>query len=124
MVNIIIQVETCTLHFRPYEFIINTNNRSYGYEIDVWSTGCIIGQILGGECLFQGTSSDEVIKDMCKKLGTPKNVNKNYQYIGFPDLEEKYPKELELIYKMLKYDIKERISMAEALLYWDTHIIS
>lgn len=43
----------------------------YGTEIDVWSAGCIMVELLTLEPIFPGDSSQEQLIEIIKILGTP-----------------------------------------------------
>lgn len=47
------------------------NATDYGTEIDVWSVGCIIVELLTLEPIFPGDSSQEQLIEIIKILGTP-----------------------------------------------------
>jgi len=122
---------TCSFQFRPIEFIFWEHDRNYGYELDIWSTGCVIGHILKGDYLFMGSTKSDIILDIVKTLGPPSdrelyymidNYYHMYNHEGCPDLEKKYPVEMQLIYKMLNYDKTKRITLPQALQFWEQNI--
>jgi len=39
--------------------------------IDIWSIGCVIGEMLLGSPLFQGESTEDQLVEIIKVLGTP-----------------------------------------------------
>jgi glycogen synthase kinase 3 beta len=43
----------------------------YGTEIDVWSAGCVMVELLTLEPIFPGDSSVEQLIEIMKILGTP-----------------------------------------------------
>jgi glycogen synthase kinase 3 beta len=43
----------------------------HGLEIDMWSAGCIIVELLTLEPIFPGDSSQEQLIEIIKILGTP-----------------------------------------------------
>lgn len=47
------------------------NSTTYGCEIDMWSAGCIIVELLTLEPVFPGDSSMEQLIEIIKILGTP-----------------------------------------------------
>lgn len=63
--------EDVPLACRPLELMLG--QASYGPEVDMWSVGCILAELLLGKALFTG--KDEV--DQCKKIvylcGCPTN---------------------------------------------------
>nr|AEX63176.1 putative serine_threonine protein kinase [Moumouvirus Monve] len=95
--------------------------------MDVWSCGCIIGAILRGDHLFKSGHESSFMHDVFKIFGTPTenyypqviqwpNFPKNitiYPFKGFTDLDQKYPNQTKILYKMLSYDPDERPNIAE-----------
>lgn len=47
----------------------------YGKEIDLWSLGCILGELLSLEPLFPGTSDIDQLSRLVKVLGSPTEEN-------------------------------------------------
>lgn len=43
--------EVVTQYYRSPELLMGTNH--YGYEIDIWSVGCIFAELLSRRILFQ-----------------------------------------------------------------------
>jgi serine/threonine protein kinase len=59
-----------TLWYRAPELLIK--KREYGPEVDVWSIGCIIGEMLQkGMPLFQGSDELNQFKLICELIGYP-----------------------------------------------------
>ena len=46
-----------TLWYRPPELILGISR--YGSEVDIWSAGCIFGELLSGETLFPNYNNNE-----------------------------------------------------------------
>lgn len=104
----------------------------YHSEIDMWSIGCIIVELLTLEPIFPGDSSQEQLIEIIKILGTPPskyielyNQEKNVEY-KLPEIKanpwslvlQKYKPEKELvdlIEKILIYEGKKRLKPFEAL---------
>ncbi|XP_031472546.1 shaggy-related protein kinase beta [Nymphaea colorata] len=59
----------CSRYYRAPELILNST--SYGCEIDMWSAGCIIVELMTLEPVFPGDSSIEQLIEIIKILGTP-----------------------------------------------------
>uniref|UniRef100_A0A0D6QX55 cyclin-dependent kinase n=1 Tax=Araucaria cunninghamii TaxID=56994 RepID=A0A0D6QX55_ARACU len=64
---------------------------SYGLEIDLWSLGCIFGELLSLEPLFPGTSDIDQLSRLVSVLGSPNEENwpgcsdlPDYGKISFP----------------------------------------
>lgn len=55
--------------YRAPELLIDAKH--YGPAIDIWSTGCIIVEMLTGHTLFKGSDSNEQLKSIQKVIGKP-----------------------------------------------------
>lgn len=119
--------DVCSIYFRAFELLLNC--RFYTRVVDSWSAGCVIGFILQGNYLFTGESENGMLDNIFKKLGTP---HRNYYgeicrwpnfqgafvvhpRVGFHYLETLFPQETEIVYGLLKYLPKERLTPEEAL---------
>lgn len=51
-----------------------------GYQevVDIWSVGCIFGEMIRGQVLFPGTDHIDQWNKITEQLGTPSQVNKQY----------------------------------------------
>ena len=58
-----------TLFYRAPELFLGS--LCYKAEIDIWSVGCIMGELLRGSALFRGHNETEVLEQVFSKLGTP-----------------------------------------------------
>ncbi len=56
-----------TLWYRPPELVFGTD--SYGFEVDIWSAGCIMAELLTGKALFPARDEIELVKLICNVLG-------------------------------------------------------
>lgn len=56
-------------YYRAPELILG--NRHYGVEIDLWSAGCVIAEMITGSPFFKGLDSLSQLVEIIKKLGTP-----------------------------------------------------
>lgn len=121
----------CSRYYRAPELIFGAQH--YTTAIDVWSMGCVMGELLIGQPLFPGDSSVDQLCEIMKVLGTPTKeeidaMNKNYTEFKFPTVkahpwskifgERKPPtppEALDLIQKLLQYNPKKRLKPIEAL---------
>jgi len=62
-----------TLWYRPPELLMGADN--YGKEVDMWSAGCIMAEILCGRPLFAGKDENSQMELICKVLGRPTEEN-------------------------------------------------
>ena len=60
---------TVTLWYRAPELLLGLKH--YGPSIDVWSLGCILGELLQRKPLFTGKSEVDQINKIANVLGTP-----------------------------------------------------
>jgi mitogen-activated protein kinase 1/3 len=58
-----------TRWYRAPELLLE--NRKYGKEVDIWSCGCILAEILGRKPLFRGRDYLEQLLLIIEKLGSP-----------------------------------------------------
>lgn len=61
--------EVVTLWYRPPEVLFGDDFYSMG--VDIWSSGCILAELLLGRAPFQGDSEIGQIHEIFKQLGTP-----------------------------------------------------
>ncbi len=58
-----------TLWYRAPELLLG--EKDYSFAMDVWSLGCIFGEMLSGKPLFSGSSVLEMLELIFQLLGTP-----------------------------------------------------
>ena len=58
-----------TLWYRSPELLLGT--RQYGPEIDIWSVGCLFGEMKARNAIFKGTSEAEQLEKIYRLCGTP-----------------------------------------------------
>jgi serine/threonine protein kinase len=60
---------------------------------DIWSTGCVMAELMLGQPLFPGEDSIDQLVEIIKVLGTPsreqiKAMNPNYMEHKFPQIKQ------------------------------------
>jgi serine/threonine protein kinase len=119
----------CSRYYRAPELIFGATD--YTTAIDVWSTGCVIAELVLGTPIFPGDSAVDQIVEIIKILGTPNKtqiiaMNPNYTEYKFPIIKtypwdkvfknKNMPEEFfDLINGLLCYDPKIRLKPVEAL---------
>jgi mitogen-activated protein kinase 15 len=58
-----------TRWYRAPEILLGSTR--YGKAVDMWSLGCIFGEILGGKPIFQGSSTLNQLELICEVMGRP-----------------------------------------------------
>jgi serine/threonine protein kinase len=117
-----------TRWYRAPELLLN--NQTVTKECDMWSVGCIMGELLGKDVLFKGTSPINQVEKILKVLGTPNmdNVKGSPQGIEFvkklghydaQDFAKQFPGAnplaIDLLEQMLQFNHEKRISAEDAL---------
>merc|ERR1719373_1249148 len=119
-----------TLWYRPPELLLGEER--YGPSIDVWSCGCILGELFAKKPLFQANEDFQQLMVISRLCGTPCPANwpKVIHLPGFANLKPKKQHRrkvredfvhlmpssaLDLLDKMLALDPDKRISSTEAL---------
>lgn len=118
----------CSRYYRAPELIFGATE--YTVRIDMWSAGCVIGELLLGRPLFPGESGMDQLVEIIKVLGTPtldqvREMNNQYGNIKFPNIKACSWEKLihhrnsdsafGLLRGLLVYGPKERWSAAEGL---------
>jgi len=80
----------CSRYYRAPELIFGATD--YTTQIDVWSAGCVLGELLLGQPMFPGDSGVDQLVEIIKVLGTPTreqicDMNPNYQEFKFPQIK-------------------------------------
>jgi serine/threonine protein kinase len=83
----------CSRYYRAPELIFGATD--YTPAIDVWSTGCVIAELILGQPLFPGESASDQLVEIIKILGTPTKqqileMNPEYKEFKFPIIKP-YP---------------------------------
>lgn len=58
-----------TWWFRAPEILLGS--KSYSFGVDMWSIGCMIGEMILGKALFSGTSTINQLEKNLEVLGIP-----------------------------------------------------
>lgn len=118
-----------SLWYRAPEIILGSEN--YFIGVDVWSIGCIFGELLTGEILFQYKHENLVLDRIFYILGTP-NPEFNHKFLKLKkykkfEIKQYPPKQMKEIYpdvdtvaldlleKLLCLNPNKRITCKEAL---------
>ncbi|KAJ0410691.1 hypothetical protein ATCC90586_008276 [Pythium insidiosum] len=121
-----------TRWYRAPELLLGS---AYGEGVDLWAAGCIFAEMLGRKPLFPGETYVHQLQLIMNVLGVPEehsfkenpqaNKLKGRQLLSrtqatagidvstmFPNAN---PEGLDLLWKMLVFDVEQRITVAEAL---------
>ncbi|KAK7579668.1 hypothetical protein V9T40_000297 [Parthenolecanium corni] len=123
--------EVVTQYYRSPEILMGAKH--YTTAIDVWSVGCIFGELLGRRILFQAQSPVQQLELITDLLGTPKPEDMRgacdearshmvRQRLKLPSLSALYSlsnqathEAVHLLCRMLVFDPDKRISVVDAL---------
>lgn len=123
--------EVVTLWYRAPDVLMGS--RKYSTPVDLWSVGCIFGEMNSGRPVFPGTSDQDQLDKIFKALGTPTDETwptmvdlPEYKAIldpkaPEPDFYSKHanlqndPVAVDLLTQLLMYDPGKRITAKNAL---------
>lgn len=118
----------CSRYYRAPELIFGAQN--YTVTIDIWSTGCVMAELMLCQPLFPGESGIDQLVEIIKVLGTPTkdqllSMNPNYTEHRFPQIKahpfskvfkSKTPQDaIDFVGLLLKYSPNERLTAFEAM---------
>eukprot|EP00406_Dinophysis_acuminata_P050524 CAMPEP_0179302142 /NCGR_PEP_ID=MMETSP0797-20121207/47911_1 /TAXON_ID=47934 /ORGANISM="Dinophysis acuminata, Strain DAEP01" /LENGTH=314 /DNA_ID=CAMNT_0021011661 /DNA_START=38 /DNA_END=982 /DNA_ORIENTATION=- len=123
--------EVVTVWYRPPEILLGAT--LYSVPVDLWSTGCVMGEMATAAPLFAGDSEIDTIFKIFMKLGTPsEQVWPGVSEL--PDFKPTFPKwpprgwtkirntaqqvgqdGIDLLERLMCYDPKKRLSARRAL---------
>jgi len=80
----------CSRYYRAPELIFGATD--YTVNIDTWSAGCVLAELLLGQPIFPGDSGVDQLVEIIKVLGTPtreqiSEMNQNYTEFKFPQIK-------------------------------------
>uniref|UniRef100_A0A8C0G1M8 [tau protein] kinase n=1 Tax=Chelonoidis abingdonii TaxID=106734 RepID=A0A8C0G1M8_CHEAB len=117
----------CSRYYRAPELIFGATD--YTSNIDIWSAGCVLAELLLGQPIFPGDSGVDQLVEIIKVLGTPtreqiREMNPNYTEFKFPQIKAhpwlkvfkpRTPLEaVSLCSRLLEYTPATRLSPLEA----------
>lgn len=119
----------CSRYYRAPELLYNTE--CYDMTTDMWSVGCVLGEMYLQVPLFMGSSTKDQIEKIAEVLGVPDDlelksmkVKRADPYTGPKPLTLKNklagkapPLVIDLVSKILVYDPKKRLTPVEAMLH-------
>ena len=122
----------CSRFYRPPELVVGAT--IYTTQVDVWSMGCVIAELVLNKPIFAGKSATDQFLEIMKILGTPsyeqiKCMNDKFKGISkLPKIEPKSWKDvfknktndelfIDLVSKLLVYEPSKRLSPYQALLH-------
>ena len=118
----------CSRYYRAPELIFGAT--AYTTAIDVWSTGCVLAELILGAPMFPGASGMDQLVEIIKVLGTPtkeqiKLMNPGYTEFRFPQIKahpwnrvfrsKTEPDAVDMVAQLLVYDPTTRLTAKTAL---------
>uniref|UniRef100_A0A8C1ACN2 [tau protein] kinase n=1 Tax=Cyprinus carpio carpio TaxID=630221 RepID=A0A8C1ACN2_CYPCA len=117
----------CSRYYRAPELIFGATD--YTSNIDIWSAGCVLAELLLGQPIFPGDSGVDQLVEIIKILGTPtreqiREMNPNYTEFKFPQIKahpwtkvfkpRTPPEAVALCSRLLEYTPVTRLSPLQA----------
>ncbi|KAH8926661.1 Pkinase-domain-containing protein [Atractiella rhizophila] len=123
--------EIVTLWYRSPEVLLSTKMYAYATGVDMWSVGCIFGELIGKQPMFPGDSEIDEIFKIFRLLGTPhedvwpgvttlEGYKDSFPQWNPKPLDTVVPEGLtdlsrDLLLRMIRYDPSYRISAKQAM---------
>ena len=122
--------DVVSLWYRAPDILLG--NENYERSVDMWSIGCIFGEMVTGNILFKGFSENDQLRKIFELLGTPNEKWYKF-YMNYPEWEKQALTEvslpgnwkktfpqldddgIDLIKKLLELDPEKRILAPDAL---------
>lgn len=115
----------CSRYYRAPELIFGSVD--YTNVVDVWSVGCVLGELLLGAPLFPGENGVDQLVQIIKVIGTPTSddlvsMNPNYTEFRFPSvksntwenvLTDPTIETISLLKQILQYNPNQRITCSD-----------
>lgn len=117
----------CSRYYRAPELIFGATD--YTVDIDTWSAGCVLAELLLGQPIFPGDSGVDQLVEIIKVLGTPtreqiREMNQHYTEFKFPQIKphpwskvfrSRIPQDaIALTGRLLEYTPTNRVAPLEA----------
>lgn len=119
-----------TRWYRSPEILLGSKRYTTG--TDIWSAGCILGELLGNDAMYRGSSSYNQVEIIIQSIGRPSAADvKACQFSSMIDLSRlpgkkadksfevmfprASPQSLDLLHKMLQFNPDKRLTAEEAL---------
>ena len=119
----------CSRYYRPPELVLGAT--FYTCQVDVWSIGCVIAELVLNRAIFPGKSAKEQMYEIIKILGTPtkeqiNEMNPKIHISKLPNIAHKLWKDvfkdktddqlfIDLVDKLLVYEPNKRLTPYQAL---------
>ena len=117
----------CSRLYRAPELLFGSVD--YTDTVDLWSTGCVFGELIIGKPLFSGVTAVDQLVEIIRILGTPtpaqiKAMNPNYAEFEYPQIksrswtkvfrERASYEAIDLVSKLLEYTPASRMTPLQA----------
>ena len=117
----------CSRLYRAPELLFGSVD--YTDTVDLWSTGCVFGELMTGKPLFSGVTAVDQLVEIIRILGTPtptqiKAMNPNYAEFEYPQIKPRPWKKvfrestsseaIDLVSKLLEYTPSVRMTSLQA----------